>query len=167
MHSLRSRFVLAVLTPALALSLAAGCDSGTGKKAAKPAAESRKTIGKTTQNVLKLSDALAKGGQIAEKGGDLGPSEGYLGTVTKAYRSSVAELAIGQAKQMLAIYDIQNNGPVKTYEEFMSGIIKKGEPDAMQLPMLPYYQEYAYDEANRELVVVEFPELKKEVEAQK
>jgi len=71
---------------------------------------------------------------------------------------------VQQVQQALQIYDIQNNGPVKTYDEFMSGVIKKDQPDGIQLPMLPYYQEFAYDEANRQLVVVEFPARKAEHE---
>jgi hypothetical protein len=32
--------------------------------------------------------------------------------------------------------------------------------------MLPYYQEYGYDPDKQELVVIEYPEKKKSVEAQ-
>jgi hypothetical protein len=44
----------------------------------------------------------------------------------------------------------------------MEQIIGKGRPDGLQLPMLPYYQEYAYDPARKAVVVVEFPAKKEQ-----
>ena len=44
---------------------------------------------------------------------------------------------------------------------FMDDIISPGKPDGLQLPMLPYYQEYAYDPTSHKLVVIEFPDKKK------
>ena len=43
----------------------------------------------------------------------------------------------------------------------MDVIIKKGKPDGIQLPMLPYYQEYGYDADAKELVVIEYPAITK------
>ena len=48
----------------------------------------------------------------------------------------------------------------------MEVIIKKGKADGIQLPMLPYYQEYAYDADKKELVVVEYPAKKKAMQEQ-
>jgi hypothetical protein len=42
----------------------------------------------------------------------------------------------------------------------MDDIISPGKPDGLQLPMLPYYQEYAYDPTSHKLVVIEFPDKK-------
>jgi hypothetical protein len=61
-------------------------------------------------------------------------------------------------------YEALNGEKPKTYEEFMEKIIKKGQPDGIQLPMLPYYQEYGYDPDKKELVVIEYPALKKQRE---
>ena len=44
----------------------------------------------------------------------------------------------------------------------MSQIIGPGKPDGLQLPMLPYYQEYAYDPVAKTIVVVEFPAKKEQ-----
>lgn len=164
MKSMLRVFVLS--GSAACLLVLSACDGGSKPAATSAKSTPRETIRKTTQEVMRLQDALAEGGQLAEKGGEIGPDGGYLGTVAKAYRSSVGSLAIGQVQQMMQIYDIQNNGPVKDYDEFMSAIIKKGQPDGIQLPMLPYYQEYAYDEANRQLVVVEFPKRQQDFEKQ-
>jgi hypothetical protein len=160
------RTVAAALGVALVLGLTAGCDDSP-KSTAKPAVAPRETVGKTTQEVKRLQDALAEGAVVAEGGGAVGPSGGYLGTLAKAYRSSVATAAMARVQQDLLAYDLQNNGPIKNYDEFMQFIIKKGQPDGLALPMLPYYQEYAYDEANRQLVVVEYPERKTQVDQQK
>jgi len=39
----------------------------------------------------------------------------------------------------------------------MNEIIKKDDPNGIRLPMLPYYQEYTWDEAAQKLVIVDFP----------
>ena len=66
----------------------------------------------------------------------------------------------------MTAYELQNGEKPKTYEEFMEQIIKKGKADGIQLPMLPYYQEYAYDPDKKELVVIEYPAKKKAMEEQ-
>jgi hypothetical protein len=48
----------------------------------------------------------------------------------------------------------------------MATIIAPGTPDEVSLPMLPYYQEYAFDPESKKLVVVEFPAKKAERERQ-
>lgn len=141
---------------------ATGCDSSAP---AKPKAKvaTRKTIGKYTQKVLKLQDALNDGAVPAattvEESDPLTQAAGV-------YRTSVAKIGGFAVTHTIQLHEAQN-GPLKDYDEFMTFIIKPGQPDGLQLPMLPYYQEYAYDEANRALIAVEFPQKKKDFEAQK
>ncbi len=71
-----------------------------------------------------------------------------------------------RVKHDMDIYEAINGEKPKTYEEFMEQIIKKGKADGMQLPMLPYYQEYGYDPDKKELVVIEYPEKKKAMQEQ-
>ena len=66
----------------------------------------------------------------------------------------------------MGTYEALNGEKPKTYEEFMEVIIKKGKADGIQLAMLPYYQEYAYDVDKKELVVVEYPAKKKAMQDQ-
>jgi len=66
----------------------------------------------------------------------------------------------------MGTYEALNGEKPKTYEEFMEVIIKKGKPDGIQLPMLPYYQEYGYDSDKKELVVIEYPAKKKAMQDQ-
>lgn len=158
------RALLAALS--LALLAAPGCDGGkTAKPKGKTArVETRETIGKTTQNVLKLEDELAKGGVLAATSIS---STDYLSQLPEAYRTSVAKIAtmnIGYAIQLYKAPNMSADNKPLPYDEFLAQIIKKGQPDGIQLPMLPYYQEYAYDEPNERLVVVEYPAKKEQFE---
>ena len=122
----------------LGLALAAGCDSA--KPKAKPGAqESRETIGKTTQNVLKLSDALRQGGVLAATKIEAADP---LTQSASAYRTSVGKLsvmAVDQAIQLRNASNIQDPKPL-SYDEFMAEIIKKGQGEGIHLahaPLLP------------------------------
>lgn len=124
------------------------------EQAAKPAAiKTRQTLGKTTQNVLELSKALEEGGVLAETSIK---SDG-LEIASEAYRTQVGKAGSLAVEQRMQHYNALNGEYPQTYEQFMTQIIGKGQPDGLSLPMLPYYQEWAYDEATRKLVVVEFP----------
>lgn len=116
----------------------------------------RQTLNKKTQNVLQFDDALASSGVR-----DLGKvsSTNPLAQTADVYRTQVAKLggmAVQQAIQLRNAQSIQDPKPL-THAQFMADIIKPGQPDGIQLPMLPYYQEYAWDESAQELVAVNFP----------
>ncbi len=152
------------LALALGSFLIAGCDAPKPKtkkgQAKVEKVESRDTVGKTTQNVLKLADALADGGVLAATNIDVADP---LTQSAAAYRTSVGKIGAMAVQQAIAIRNAQNimdDPKPLTHETFMSEILKKGQADGMQLAMLPYYQEYAWDEAGQKLVVVEFPKRK-------
>jgi len=116
----------------------------------------RETLNKKTQNVLRLDEALASGG---ERDSGQVSSTNPLMQSADVYRTQVAKLggmAVQQAIQIRNAQSIQDPKPL-THAQFMADIIKPGQPDGIQLPMLPYYQEYAWDEATQELVAVNFP----------
>ena len=75
-------------------------------------------------------------------------------------------MAVDKAIQIRNAQSIQDPKPL-SYKVFMEEIIKKGGPDGIRLAMLPYYQEYAWDEVNQQLVVVDFPARKEEREKQR
>jgi hypothetical protein len=154
-----TRLALAVATPLLVLA-ASGCDAAAKPK---PKLQSRETIGKTTQEVRNLKPELAQGGQVTD--GKIHATD-YITINADAYRTSVANIAKMKVKMDMDQYEALNGEKPKTYEEFMDQIIKKGKPDGIQLPMLPYYQEYGYDPDQKELVVIEYPEKKKAFEEQ-
>jgi hypothetical protein len=146
----RPVFALAFALPLLALA----CDDAKPK----PKSAMRETIGKYTQEVRNLKPEIAKGGKTTDgkiKEGD------YLSVQADAYRTTVGNIAKMSVKHSMDLYEATNGSKPKTYEEFMDVIIKKGQPDGLQLPMLPYYQEYGYDPDKQELVVIEYPEKKK------
>ena len=130
-----------------------GCDEPESKPPAKPPIETRKTVGKTTQKVLDLAAALADGGVVADP---TAPREG-LDVVTGAYRSASAQIGGLAVEQGLRLHAAEHGSRPATHAEFMSTIMKPGEPDGIQLPMLPYYQEYAFDPDKGALVIVNFP----------
>jgi hypothetical protein len=130
-----------------------GCDETEPKTPAKPPIETRKTIGKTTQNVLDLKGAIAEGGVVTDP---TAPREG-LDVVTGAYGSASAQIGGMAVEQGLRLHAAEHGSRPATHAEFMSRIMKPGEPDGIQLPMLPYDQEYAFDPDKGVLVVVVFP----------
>jgi|LauGreDrversion4_2_1035121.scaffolds.fasta_scaffold99625_2 hypothetical protein len=141
-------------------ALAAGCEPSKPKQISPttPPIETRKTIGQTTQNIMPLADALKQGGQMAE----MSITGGGLDAITSdAYRTSVGKIGIMAVEHQMQLVEAEKGPMPMGYEEFMTRVIGKGKPDGMQLPMLPYYQEWAYDPDTKKLVVVEFP-LKKE-----
>ena len=155
--------LLLTLVSATSLCLTAiGCEADS-KSTPKARVQTRETIGKTTQEVRNLKPELDKGGQVTD--GKIHATD-YITIQADAYRTSVAKIAKMKVQMDLDQYEALNGEKPKTYEEFMEKIIKKGQPDGIRLPMLPYYQEYGYDPDKRELVVIEYPEKKKAFEAQ-
>jgi len=126
----------------------------------------RETIGKKTQNVLDLQKALEDGAVLASTKIE---ATNPLGQSAAAYRTTVAKvggMAVSQAIQIRNAQSINDPKPL-TYDEFMAEIIRKGESNGISLPMLPYYQEYAWDDDAQELVVVDFPARKEAREQQR
>ena len=159
---LRYRYALTVCSALLLLAFTVGCGGEPAAKA-KPKLKTRETLNKTTQDVRELKKELASGGVLAETGIEVADP---LTQSASAYRTQVAKIAKMKVKMDMDMYEALNGEKPKTYEEFMELIIKKGKADGIQLPMLPYYQEYAYDADKKELVVVEYPEKKKAMQDQ-
>lgn len=116
----------------------------------------RETLDKKTQTVLDLKAAQASGGELASM--EVGSTNPLMQSAN-VYRTSVAKvggMAVQKAIEIRNAQSIKDAKPL-SHAEFMSAIIKPGQPDGIELPMLPYYQEYAWDEAAQELVVVNFP----------
>ena len=134
----------------------AGCAEPPAPLATQPPIETRETLRKTTQNVLPLSQALAEGGVLAETS----ITSSGLEVAADAYRTSVGKIGALAVTQKMQLHQAEHGSTPATYEEFMSRIIAPGEPDGLALPMLPYYQEWAYDPEAKAVVVVEFPAKK-------
>jgi hypothetical protein len=151
-----------VAAPATAPVQAAAPAAVQAPAAAAPAAaapiQTRKTLNQKTQTVLLLADAIKDGGVRAE----MSIKSQGLGIAADAYRTSVGKLSIIAVDQKMSFFQAEKDRKPKDYQEFMDKIIEPGKPDGIQLPMLPYYQEYAYDPEAYELVVIEFPAKKEQ-----
>jgi len=129
------------------------------------AAAPRETLNKTTQNVLDLEKAIADGAVLAEtKASATDP----LLQSAAAYRTTVGKLGAMAVFQAIQIRDAQSINDPKplSHEELIKDIIQPGQPGGIQLPMLPYYQEYAWDRSQQKLVVVDFPARKEDRQKQ-
>ncbi len=140
-----------------------GCDDPKPKIAAKDKVKLRETIRKTTQRVFDLQEELQKGGVLSSA-----KIEGYdpISGPGQAYVKITGQLATDVVHQQLEMYNIENNGYPKTLDEFKEMVLKVGKPDGIQLPERPFYQEYAYDVANHQLVVLDYPERQKKYDEQ-
>lgn len=123
----------------------------------------RKVIGQTTQDVLNLQEEQAKHpgeGQVSDmkiKATD------YVTLQGNAYVTTVGKIAIDQITYALRLFEATEGRYPNDYEEFMQRIIRENN---IELPQLPASQEYAYDEQNHRLVVLEYPEREEALKAQ-
>lgn len=154
------RHPLCLLAPALLLALAAGCDDSP-----KPAGEkSGSIVGKKTQEVFPLDQALQK-----ENGAHVGETtisvSDPLTQASEAYKNVMPAQVSLQIKHAIDIRNASSINDPKplTFDEFMTEIIKKGQPDGIQLPVLPPYMVWAWDETNQKLVTVVYPETQKRI----
>jgi len=167
---------------ASAVAFSVGCFQATSKPTAdvatsKPTADvatsgataeeatPRETMNKTTQNVLNLDQAMTDGGVLAATNI---PSADPLTQSAAAYRTTVGKIGAMAVHQAIQIRDAQSIKDPKplSYDELMKEIIRNDQPDGIQLAMLPYYQEYAWDAKSQTLVVVDFPARKEERQKQ-
>lgn len=130
------------------------------KPAAPPAepAKPQKIIGRTTQHVLPLDQAVQEGGVVVDP--NTAPDEQGLAAYGQAYRHSVARIGGLAVEQKLRLYLAEHDAAPATHAEFMAKIIAPGTPDEVRLPKLPHEQDWAFDPRTKRLVVVEFPARK-------
>lgn len=130
-----------------------GCDKPPAEPAARPPIATRRTVGQTTQNVLDLAAALAAGGAVI----DPGAAREGLDIVTGAQRAAAGQISLLAVEHAVKLHEAEHGSRPASHAEFMARIVRPGAADGLQLPMLPYDQEYAFDPDRGGLVVVEFP----------
>jgi hypothetical protein len=74
-----------------------------------------------------------------------------------AYVVAIGQIAVGNIKHAMDLYNAENGRYPASYDEFMNEIVRKNN---IALPMLPSYQEYFYDEKGHKLQVREYPDRK-------
>jgi hypothetical protein len=150
----------------MVLALAAGCDDSGAKKPAGAAGKDKpgSIMGQKTQDVLPLDQALQK-----EEGAHVGETtisaSDPLTQASEAYKNVMPAQVSLQVQHAIDIRNASNIMDPKplTYDEFMAEIIKKGQPDGIQLPQLPAYMGWAWDEANQKLVTVVYPRTRQKL----
>jgi len=136
-----------------------GCEPPAPAEPAAPqASQPRETLRKKTQNVLDLAAAVADGGVPVDPGAE----RSGLDAITGAHRAAAGAVSIMAVEHKMRLDEAERGSRPQTHAEFMKRIIAAGGPDEIWLPMLPYYQEYAYDPAGKRLVVIEFPARKEQ-----
>ncbi|HEV3167758.1 MAG TPA: hypothetical protein VGZ22_27385 [Isosphaeraceae bacterium] len=144
------------LLPLAALLVAPGCDEEPAPS--KPQIKTRGILRQTTQDVRPAAPEIQQGGareaptKITVKDPITMPGHVYVMAVNK--------LTASQVHEALELYRGEHGDYPKNHQEFMDEVLKKGKPDAMRLPTLPYYQEYGYDEVNHKLIILEYPDRK-------
>lgn len=134
------------------------------KLAAKDEVKPREILGKTTTDIREINVEKDKGAVVADNAGAVRKE---IFAPSKYYVVSIDRIAALNVKHAIDLYQAETGAYPKDYNEFMQNVIKKGQPDEVRLPVLPYYQEYSYDAEKHELIVLEYPARKQAVENQK
>jgi hypothetical protein len=157
---LNCRSAAAILT---ILSLSLGCEEernvGTKAKSQAPAkaapAQPEFIVGKRTQVIKNARSEIQKGGatvattKITAKDPITLPGNAYV--------TIIGRISIDNMEYALKLYQAEHDRYPKSYDEFMTEIIKANQ---IALPKLPYYQEYGYDEKEHKLIILEYPDRK-------
>lgn len=108
------------------------------------------------QNVLSLAKSVAHGGRPAgmEITGD------GIDVVAEAYHTSMGKMATMAIEQKMSLHEAEHGGLPETHEEFITKMIEPVSPSGLQLPMPPYYREYAYEPRKKAVAVIDFPAKK-------
>lgn len=132
-------------------SAATKAKSGGGEKV-----EPREILGKRTQDIRAVEPEVKNAGaQVITKPRII--AKDPITLQGNAYVTMIGQTSILQIEHAMNLYQAENNAYPKNLQEFMDGIVK---PNNIRLPVLPYYQEYGYDEANHRLVILEYPDRK-------
>jgi hypothetical protein len=158
--SIRFRVLSGLAMVALAF-VPAGCEEEPRQAVRAPAASApaRKEpggiIGKRTQKVIEAAPELESG--KAKVASTKIKVKDPITLVGNAYVAIVGRSSMLAIEQAINLFHANNDRYPKDLAEFMAEIIKANN---IALPLLPPYQEYAYDEKEHKLVVLEYPDRK-------
>lgn len=129
--------------------------SGSEQGAARPAPKSGSIIHRTTHEVADAESLRKSGGVAANTKIAMGDPITVSMSAYKLMRSKAAQMQIKSGLQ--AFYAEEGRYP-KDFNEFKREILDRYN---FQLPALPDYQRYGYDVKKRELILLEYPNLKR------
>lgn len=142
-------------------ALASGCEEeprhvgGQANVQAKTKAEPQPILNRRTQEVRDAAAELKKG--EAKVATTKITARDYISLQGNAYVSIIGQTSVLSIKHAMDLYHAANDRYPKDYDEFMAEIIKANN---IALPKLPHYQEYAYDEKEHKLIILEYPARK-------
>src|SRR5271165_3164427 len=116
---------------------------------------SRPIIGQRTQKIVNAAPALKQGD--AKVATTKIVAKDPITLQGNAYVSIIGRASQLQIEHALNLFRGANDRFPKDYDEFMAEIIKANN---ISLPKLPAYQEYAYDEKEHKLIIIEYPDRK-------
>jgi hypothetical protein len=114
----------------------------------------RPILGRKTSDVRDAQAEEAKGAQRVQ------PRVTGQDPITisgSAYISIIGRTEILRIQHTLDLYHAETGKYPKDLKEFMKEIVQKS---GVKLAQLPFYQEYGYDAANHQLVILEYPDRK-------
>jgi hypothetical protein len=129
--------------------------AGKDRVSSKPREDSGPIIGQRTQKVVEAEAALKKGD--ARVASTKIVAKDPITLQGNAYVAIIGRTSQLQIEHALNLFRGANDRFPKDYDEFMAEIIKANN---ISLPKLPAYQEYAYDEKEHKLIVIEYPDRK-------
>jgi hypothetical protein len=112
-------------------------------------------VGQRTQKVVEAAPALEKGN--AKVASTKITAKDPITLQGNAYVSIIGRSSQLSIQQAIDLFRANNDRYPKDFDEFMAEIIKANN---ISLPKLPPYQEYAYDEKERKLIILEYPDRK-------
>ncbi len=166
-RSCRGWFVALPLALGLALlTFAAGCQEertvsgGGGAAATAPESgqeevQRRAVIGQKTQDIRNFDEEMEN--PNAKVASQKIVAKDPITLQGNAYVSMIGQISIQQIDYAIKLFEAQEGRYPEDHEEFMERIIRENN---IQLPQLPGYQEYSYDEKNHKLVILEYPDRK-------
>lgn len=115
----------------------------------------RPVIGQKTQDIRKFDEEMENpNAQVASQ---KIVAKDPITLQGNAYVSMIGQISIQQIDHAVNLFQALEGRYPENYEEFMERIIRENN---IQLPQLPAYQEYSYDEKNHKLVILEYPDRK-------
>jgi hypothetical protein len=137
-----------------------GCDEEPRVTAGKPSISSKQEdsgpiIGQRTQKVVEAEAALKKGD--ARVASTKIVAKDPITLQGNAYVAIIGRASQLQIEHALNLFRGANDRYPNDYDEFIAEIIKANN---ISLPKLPAHQEYAYDEKEHKLIVIEYQDRK-------
>jgi hypothetical protein len=127
----------------------------TQPQAPAPARKPGPIIGQRTTEIRDASKELKQPG--AKVASSKIVAKDPITVVGNAYVSIIGRTSVLKIQQAVDLYHAANDRYPKDLDEFMTEIIKANN---IALPVLPPYQDYAYDEKEHKLIVLEYEDRK-------